>query len=68
MCHTQENFQTEKNFLCYPKYFLRNNLHPVWYEVDDNGQLLKDTNGNKIPHFERPIELIRLSMAEKLLI
>ncbi len=51
-----------------PKYFLRNKLHPVWYEVDDNGQFIKDKFGNKIPHFECPIELIRLSMAKKLLI
>ncbi len=51
-----------------PKYFLRNNLHPVWYEVDDNGQFVKDKYGNKIPHFECPIELIKMSMAEKLLI
>jgi hypothetical protein len=59
-----QKFQNRKN----PKYFLRNNLHPVWYEVDDNGQFIKYTYGNKIPHFECPIELIKLSMAEKLLI
>jgi hypothetical protein len=23
-----------------PKYFLTNNLHPVWYEVNDNGQFI----------------------------
>ncbi len=51
-----------------PKYFLTNNLHSVWYEVNDNGQFIKDKYGNKIPHFKRPIELIRLSMAKKLLI
>jgi hypothetical protein len=51
-----------------PKYFLRNKLHPVWYEVDDNGQFIKDKYGNKIPHFECPIELIKLSMAKKLFI
>jgi hypothetical protein len=49
-------------------YFLRNNLHPVWYQVCDSGEFIRDKDGNKVPHFERPIELTRLSMAEKSLI
>jgi hypothetical protein len=49
-------------------YFLRNNLHPVWYEVSDSGEFTRDKDGNKVPHFERPVELTRLSMAEKFLI
>jgi hypothetical protein len=48
--------------------FLRNNLHPVWYEVFDTGEFIRDKDGNKVPHFERPVELTRLSMAEKFLI
>ena len=51
-----------------PMYLLKNNLHLVWYEYFDNGELTKDKNGNKVPHFERPIELTRLSMAEKFLV
>jgi hypothetical protein len=51
-----------------PRYFLRNNLHPVWYEMDIDGKYAKDLDGNRIPHFDRPIELMRLSTAEQLLI
>jgi hypothetical protein len=51
-----------------PCTFLRSNLHPVWYEVSDNGEFIRDKDGNKVPHFERPVELTRLSMAEKFLI
>jgi hypothetical protein len=49
-------------------YFLRNNLHPVWYEVSDSGEFIRDKDENKVLHFERPVELTRLSMAEKFLI
>lgn len=51
-----------------PNYFLTNNLHPVWYEVSDDGEIIRDKDGNKVPHFEIPVELKRLSMAEKFLI
>ncbi len=47
---------------------MKNNLHPVWYEVSDDGELVRDKDGNKVPHFEMPPELKRLSMAEKFLI
>ncbi len=76
-CHIEDKQfkEGETTYICQelqnrkdPKYFLRNNLHPVWYEVDDNRQFMKDKYGNKIPHFECPIELIKLSMAKKLLL
>ncbi len=51
-----------------PMYFLRNNLHPVWYEMDIDGKYAKDLDGKRIPHFYRPIELMRLSTTEQLLI
>ncbi len=67
--------QTRKPYSCYkchdrkdPMYFLKNNLHPVWYEVLDDGEFIRDKNGNGVLHFERPVELTRLSMAEKFLI
>ena len=67
--------QTRKPYSCQkchkrkdPMYFLKNNLHPVWYEVSDDGYLVRDKDGNKVPHFEIPPELKRLSMAEKFLI
>jgi hypothetical protein len=49
-------------------YFLRNKLHPVWYEVSDSGEFIRNKDGNRVLHFERPVELTRLSMAEKFLI
>jgi hypothetical protein len=67
--------QTRKPYSCQichkrkdPMYFLKNNLHPVWYEVSDDGELVRDKDGNKVPHFEIPPELKRLSKAEKFLI
>ncbi len=67
--------QTRKPYSCYkchdrkdPMFFLKNNLHPVWYEVSDEGEFIRDKDGNRVPHFERPVELTRLSMAEKFLI
>ena len=51
-----------------PQFFIRNNLHPVWYLVDDNGDYALDANGDKIPRYNIPQELSCLSMYEKLLI
>ena len=51
-----------------PNFFIDNNLHPVWYLVDDDGNYVKDSQGHKIPQFDVPEELKRLSMGEKLLI
>jgi hypothetical protein len=36
--------------------------------MDIDGKYAKDLDGNRIPHFDRPIELMRLSTAEQLLI
>ncbi len=36
--------------------------------MDIDGKYAKDIDGNRIPHFDRPIELMRLSTAEQLLI
>ena len=49
-------------------YYLRNNLHPVWFEVNEDGSYKLDEAGKKIPHFEIPHELKRLTVAERLLI
>ena len=35
-----------------PMHFLKNNLHPVWYEVSEDGEFVRDIYGNKVPHFE----------------
>jgi hypothetical protein len=44
------------------------NMNPLWYEIEDDESFQMDSNGKKIPQFDRPHELLRLSMAEKLLI
>ena len=51
-----------------PNFFVKNNLHPVWYHVDDEGNRLLDLEGNEIPQYHIPEELSSLSMYEKLLI
>jgi hypothetical protein len=43
-------------------------MHPLWYEIEEDGSFRTDSNGKKIPRFDRPHQLLRLSMAEKLLI
>ena len=45
-----------------PNYFIDNNLHPVWYLVDDNGKYVRDANGKKIAQYHIPEELACLSM------
>ena len=51
-----------------PDYYIKNNLHPVWYLVDDVGNFVLDEKGNKVPQYHIPEELSCLSMYEKLLI
>jgi hypothetical protein len=51
-----------------PNHFTKNNMHPLWYEIEEDGSFRTDSNGKKIPQFDRPHELLRLSMAEKPLI
>ena len=51
-----------------PDYFLRRNMHPVWYMLDDDGNQVKDANGKRIPRYDIPSELSCLSISEKLLI
>ena len=51
-----------------PTYYTDNNLHPVWYLIDDGGNYVLDENGNKAAQYNIPEELSCLSMYEKLLI
>ena len=51
-----------------PTFFTDNNLHPVWYLVDDKGDYVRDGDGEKIARYTIPPQLSCLSMAEKLLI
>ena len=38
-----------------PMYYLKNNLHPIWYEVSDDGSFVTDKHGNKVPRFDIPL-------------
>ena len=75
-CSIQENTPDDESvYVCSAcrkrkddQFFIRNNLHPVWYEVDEEGAHALDSDGRKKPVFEVPDELACLSMAEKLLI
>lgn len=51
-----------------PDFFINNNLHPVWYNVDEDGNHVTDESGKKIPQYHIPEELSSLTMYEKLLI
>ena len=51
-----------------PEYHTKNNLHPVWYLVDDDGNYVLDENGKKEIQYHIPEELACLTMYEKLLI
>jgi hypothetical protein len=50
------------------RYFLDNNLHPIWYERDPDGFIKKGEDGKEIVRYDIPPELQHLTMAEKLLI
>ena len=75
-CKIEEKpYVEDPNYVCKrcktrkePNYFIKNNLHPVWYHVDDEGNRLLDSEGNEIPQYHIPEELSTLSMYEKLLI
>ena len=47
--------------------YLKENLHPIWYERDDEGNL-KYEDGEKVTRYDIPDVLKSLTMAEKLLI
>jgi uncharacterized protein YbaR (Trm112 family) len=51
-----------------PDHYLYNNLHPIWYEHDDEGNLILDSKGKPIIHYEIPPELSELTVPEKMLI
>jgi len=48
--------------------YLKENLQPIWYERDGNGNFKYDCNNEKIIRYDIPAELKSLTMAEKLLI
>ena len=51
-----------------PDYYIKNNLHPVWYLFDDDGNYVLDESGDKVVQYHIPEELACLTMYEKLLI
>jgi hypothetical protein len=61
-------YETRQLFMQEMQRNIKNNMYPLWYEIEDDGSFQMDSNGKKIPRFDRPHKLLRLSMAEKLLI
>ena len=53
---------------CDPEYYTNNNLHPMWYLVDDDSNYVVDENGDREIQYHIPEELACLTMYEKLLI
>ena len=51
-----------------PDYYIKNNLHPVWYLVDDDSSYILDKNGGKVVQYHIPDKLACLTMYEKSLI
>jgi hypothetical protein len=75
-CHIQKNILPDnESYICKkchmrkdPDYFMKYNLHPVWFEVNEDGSNKLDSSGKTIPNFGIPHELKRLTVAERLLI
>ncbi len=75
-CHIEKDvIMKQDSYICKkckdrndPNHFIKNIMHPLWYEIEEDGSFRMDLNGKKIPQFDRPHKLLRLSMAEKLLI
>ena len=49
-------------------FYIKNNLHPVWYLRDDDGEEVLDEHHKPIPQYHIPTELSCLTMYEQLLI
>ncbi len=32
-----------------PNHFIKNNMHPLWFEIEEDGSFQMDSNGKKIP-------------------
>jgi len=75
-CHIQKNILPDnESYICKkchmrkdPDYFMKYNLHPVWFEVNKDGSNKLNSSGTKNPNFGIPHELKRLTVAEQLLI
>ena len=51
-----------------PDYYIKNNLHPIWYLVDDDNNYVLDKKGDRLVQYHIPDELEFLSMYKKLCI
>ena len=56
-CHMEKDVvMKQDSFTCKkckdrnePNHFIKNNMHPLWYEIEDDGSFQMDSNGRKIP-------------------
>jgi len=61
-CHIQKNVLPDhESYICKkchtrkdPDYFMKNNLHPVWFEVNEDGSNKLDLSGGKKSQFWHP--------------
>ncbi len=75
-CHVQNNVLPDRESYTCKKcckrkdndYYLNNNLHPVWFEINEDGIHKLDEAGEKNQHLKIPQELKRLTVAKWLLI
>ncbi len=71
-CHIQKNVLPDhESYICKkchmqkdPDYFMKNNLHLVWFEVNEDRSNKLDSSGKKNPDFGIPHELKRLTVAK----
>jgi hypothetical protein len=55
-CHTEKDVMMKQDsFTCKkckdgndPNHFIKNNMHLLWYEIEDDGSFQMDSNGMKI--------------------
>jgi hypothetical protein len=56
-CHMEKDVMMKQDsFTCKkckdrnaPNHFIKNNMHPLWYDIEDDGSFRMDSNGKKIP-------------------
>ncbi len=49
-------------------HYIKNDLHPIWYEHDDEGNIILDVQDIPFIHYDIPKELTDLTVPEKMLI
>ncbi len=56
-CHMEKDVMMKQDSFTYkkfkdrndPNHFIKNNMRPLWYEIENDGSFRMDSNGKKIP-------------------